>query len=116
MEEINVFLAFAAGFLSFISPCVLPLYPVFLSYITGMSMDEINQDNKRLDRKAILHTACFLIGFSSIFVMIGFTTTYVSEFLMTYRGYHQTDWRNFNYLFRLGHCGCIEFRISYEGS
>lgn len=85
MEEINVFLAFAAGFLSFISPCVLPLYPVFLSYITGMSMDEINQDNKRLDRKAILHTVCFLIGFSSIFVMIGFTTTYVSEFLMTYQ-------------------------------
>lgn len=85
MEEINVFLAFAAGFLSFISPCVLPLYPVFLSYITGMSMDEINRDNKRLDRKAILHTACFLIGFSSIFVMIGFTTTYVSEFLMTYQ-------------------------------
>lgn len=85
MEEINIFLAFAAGFLSFISPCVLPLYPVFLSYITGMSMDEINQDNKALDRKAILHTVCFLIGFSSIFIMIGFTTTYISEFLVTYQ-------------------------------
>lgn len=85
MEEVNIFLAFGAGFLSFVSPCVLPLYPVFLSYITGMSMNEINQDNKRLDRKAILHTVCFLIGFSSIFIMIGFTTSYISEFLMVYQ-------------------------------
>ncbi|GGP16004.1 cytochrome c biogenesis CcdA family protein [Oceanobacillus neutriphilus] len=86
MEEINIFLAFSAGFLSFISPCVLPLYPVFLSYITGMSMDEINQDDKRLDRKAILHTVCFLIGFSSIFVVIGYSATYyIAGFLDTYQ-------------------------------
>ncbi|MFS0751716.1 cytochrome c biogenesis CcdA family protein [Oceanobacillus sp. 1P07AA] len=85
MSEINIFLAFSAGFLSFISPCVLPLYPVFLSYITGMSMNEITDDNKRMDKKAILHTLCFLIGFSSIFIMIGFTTTFISEFLMTYQ-------------------------------
>ncbi|MCT1905101.1 cytochrome c biogenesis CcdA family protein [Oceanobacillus sojae] len=85
MEEINIFLAFSAGFLSFISPCVLPLYPVFLSYITGMSMNEINQDNRKLDRKAILHTICFLIGFSSIFIMIGFSTTYISDFLNMYQ-------------------------------
>ncbi|MFZ0476326.1 MAG: cytochrome c biogenesis protein CcdA, partial [Halobacillus sp.] len=38
MSEINIFIAFGAGFLSFISPCVLPLYPAFLSYITGMSV------------------------------------------------------------------------------
>lgn len=86
MAEINVFLAFGAGFLSFISPCVLPLFPVFLSYITGMSISEIKDENKRLNKKAFLHTICFLLGFSAVFIMIGFTTTYISEFLLTYQG------------------------------
>ncbi|RLL45415.1 cytochrome c biogenesis protein CcdA [Oceanobacillus piezotolerans] len=85
MSEINIFLAFGAGFLSFISPCVLPLYPVFLSYITGMSVSEIKEENTKLNKKALLHTIFFLIGFSSIFVMIGFTTTFISDFLLTYQ-------------------------------
>src|SRR5690554_1592987 len=85
MSEINIFLAFGAGFLSFISPCVLPLYPAFLSYITGMSVSEIKEDNKRLNKKSLLHTIFFLLGFSSIFIMLGFTTSIVSEFLITYK-------------------------------
>ncbi|MFD1037890.1 cytochrome c biogenesis CcdA family protein [Virgibacillus byunsanensis] len=85
MSEINIFLAFGAGFLSFISPCVLPLYPAFLSYITGMSVSEIKEDNKMLNKKSLLHTIFFLLGFSSIFIMIGFTTSFVSDFLLTYK-------------------------------
>lgn len=85
MSEINIFLAFGAGFLSFVSPCVLPLYPVFLSYITGMSISEINDENTKLNRKAILHTIFFLIGFSSVFIMLGFYTTSFSAFLLTYQ-------------------------------
>jgi len=85
LSEINVFIAFGAGFLSFISPCVLPLFPAFLSYITGMSVSELKDDNKGLNRKSILHTIFFLLGFSSIFIMIGFTTSFVSEFLLTYQ-------------------------------
>lgn len=85
MAEINIFLAFGAGFLSFISPCVLPLYPAFLSYITGMSVSEIKEENKKLNKKAIFHTIFFLIGFSSVFIMMGFLSSYVSDFLLTYR-------------------------------
>jgi cytochrome c-type biogenesis protein len=85
LNEINIFLAFGAGFLSFISPCVLPLYPAFLSYITGMSVSEIKEDNKKINKKALLHTVLFLMGFSSIFIMIGFTTSFISEFLLTYQ-------------------------------
>src|SRR5699024_7354495 len=81
LNEINIFLAFGAGFLSFISPCVLPLYPAFLSYITGMSVSELGEENRKMNKKAVLHTICFLIGFSSIFIMLGFTTSFVSEFL-----------------------------------
>ena len=85
MDEINIFIAFGAGFLSFISPCVLPLYPAFLSYITGMSVSEIKEENTKMNKKALLHTIFFLIGFSSIFIMIGFTASAVSEFLLTYQ-------------------------------
>jgi cytochrome c-type biogenesis protein len=85
MADINIFLAFGAGFLSFISPCVLPLFPAFLSYITGMSVSEIRDENKMLNRKSILHTLFFLLGFSSIFIMIGFTASAVSDFLLTYQ-------------------------------
>ncbi|GGN62921.1 MULTISPECIES: cytochrome c biogenesis CcdA family protein [Oceanobacillus] len=85
MSEINIFLAFGAGFLSFVSPCVLPVYPVFLSYITGMSINEIKDDNKKMNRQALLHTIFFLIGFSSIFIAIGFSTSAISAFLLTYQ-------------------------------
>ncbi|WP_047982422.1 MULTISPECIES: cytochrome c biogenesis CcdA family protein [Ornithinibacillus] len=85
MDEINIFLAFGAGFLSFISPCCLPLYPAFISYITGMSVSEVKEENKKMNKRAILHTIFFLIGFSSIFIMIGFTTSFISEFLLIYQ-------------------------------
>src|SRR5699024_12366763 len=73
------------GFLSFISPCVLPLFPAFLSYITGMSVSELQDDNKMLSRQSILHTIFFLLGFSSIFIMLGFVGSFISDFLLTYQ-------------------------------
>lgn len=85
MSEINIFLAFGAGFLSFISPCVLPLYPAFLSYITGMSVSEIKGDHKKVSRNSIIHTICFLIGFSSIFLVFGFFTSSFAQFLIAYQ-------------------------------
>ena len=56
MEEVNLFLAFGAGFLSFISPCVLPLFPAFLSYITGMSVNELTNDDKKFNMNSMIHT------------------------------------------------------------
>lgn len=82
MEEINIFIAFGAGFLSFVSPCVLPLFPAFLSYITGMSVSELSEDNKMLTKKSMLHTILFLLGFSAIFIMLGFSTNIVAEFFI----------------------------------
>ncbi|WP_188206504.1 cytochrome c biogenesis CcdA family protein [Alkalibacillus aidingensis] len=83
--EVNIFLAVGAGFLSFISPCVLPLYPVFLSYVTGMSVEELKNDKAILRKRSMLHTLFFLIGFSSIFIMLGFSAYYIGEILYTYR-------------------------------
>ena len=82
--DINLLLAFGAGFLSFISPCTLPLYPAFLSYITGMSLEEIKTDKKLMQKRGMLHTLFFLLGFSIIFVAIGFATSLVGTFFIQY--------------------------------
>ncbi|RWZ60396.1 cytochrome c biogenesis protein CcdA [Halobacillus fulvus] len=82
MEEVNLFLAFGAGLLSFISPCVFPLYPAFLSYITGMSVNELREDNAMLKRKSLIHTALFLGGFTVIFLIIGFSGSLFAQFFI----------------------------------
>ena len=83
--DLNIFLAFGAGFLSFISPCVLPLYPAFISYITGMSIDDLKSDSKRMNRNGMLHTIFFLLGFSVVFVFLGFSTSFVGTFFIQYK-------------------------------
>ncbi|QOR68657.1 sulfite exporter TauE/SafE family protein [Cytobacillus suaedae] len=85
MADVNLFLAFGAGFLSFISPCCLPLYPAFLSYITGVSVGELKSDNAMLQKRSILHTIFFLLGFSLIFVMLGFGTSFLGQFFNEYQ-------------------------------
>ncbi|AWC30850.1 cytochrome c biogenesis CcdA family protein [Bacillus cytotoxicus] len=85
MQDINIFLAFGAGFLSFISPCCLPLYPAFLSYITGMSVSELKEENAMLRKRSMLHTAFFLLGFSIVFIAIGFSTSFLGSFFKDYK-------------------------------
>ncbi|QPC46446.1 cytochrome c biogenesis CcdA family protein [Mangrovibacillus cuniculi] len=85
MNELSIWLAFGAGFLSFISPCCLPIYPAFLSYITGVSVDELKNDQGMFRRKSIIHTFFFLVGFSVIFVALGFSTSLIGSL---FREYH----------------------------
>ncbi|MRH44464.1 cytochrome c biogenesis protein CcdA [Aquibacillus halophilus] len=84
MEEVNFILAFTAGVLSFISPCCLPLYPAFLSYITGVSVDELQNEKGILRKRALLHTTFFLIGFSIIFIALGFSTSLLGGIFTSY--------------------------------
>ncbi|TWE08710.1 cytochrome c-type biogenesis protein [Neobacillus bataviensis] len=83
MSDVNLFLALGAGFLSFISPCCLPLYPAFLSYITGMSVGELRDENAMLQKRSLLHTLFFLLGFSIIFIAIGFGTSFIGQFFLS---------------------------------
>ncbi|WP_050182510.1 cytochrome c biogenesis CcdA family protein [Domibacillus robiginosus] len=85
MENLTIWLAFGAGLLSFISPCSLPLYPAFLSYITGVSVDKVQQENVMLKRRAFLHTLFFLVGFSIIFIAIGFSASLAGKFFSDYQ-------------------------------
>lgn len=84
MEDVNLLLALAAGALSFVSPCCLPLYPAFLSYITGMSVDELKNEKGMLQKRALLHTTFFLIGFSVIFIALGFSTSLLGTLFISY--------------------------------
>jgi cytochrome c-type biogenesis protein len=85
MTDVNFFLALGAGFLSFISPCCLPLYPAFLSYITGMSVGDLKSENAMLQKRSLLHTLFFLLGFSIIFIALGFTTSFIGQFFINYK-------------------------------
>lgn len=83
--DIQLFVAFGAGVLSFISPCCLPLYPAFLSYITGISVSDLKSDYALLQKRSLLHTLFFLLGFSFIFIAIGFGTSILGRFFHTYQ-------------------------------
>lgn len=85
MADVNLFLAFGAGVLSFISPCCLPLYPAFLSYITGLSVNELKQEHGMMRKRAFVHTSFFLIGFSIIFILLGMSTSFLGEVLYQYK-------------------------------
>ncbi|MBH0173187.1 sulfite exporter TauE/SafE family protein [Fictibacillus sp. 23RED33] len=85
MTDLNILLAFGAGLLSFISPCCLPLYPAFLSYITGISVQELKEENAMLRKTALLHTTFFLIGFSIIFIFLGLSTTIIGDLFVQYQ-------------------------------
>lgn len=80
LSDINIFIAFITGVVSVFSPCILPMFPALLAYLTGMSVNEISEDNKKFQRRAIIHTIFFLLGFSVIFFAIGFATSFLGQF------------------------------------
>ncbi len=83
MENVTVITAFVFGLLSFISPCVLPIVPGYLSFISGVSFDEMQRtDNRASIRKKILLNALFFIfGFSIVFIALGASATVIGQFL-----------------------------------
>ncbi|AJK85936.1 MAG TPA: cytochrome C biogenesis protein CcdA [Lysinibacillus sp.] len=85
LEQLNLILAFGAGLLSFVSPCSLPLYPAFLSYITGISFNELKEEKGILRRKSLIHTLLFLLGFSIIFMALGFSTSFIGKIFIQYK-------------------------------
>ncbi|MBF8153420.1 sulfite exporter TauE/SafE family protein [Exiguobacterium sp. TBG-PICH-001] len=82
--ELSLWLAFGAGLLSFVSPCTLPLYPVFLSYITGVSVTDLKERGVR-EKRSLFHTLAFLIGFAMVFVVLGLSTSLFADVFITYR-------------------------------
>jgi cytochrome c-type biogenesis protein len=71
-EAVSIPIAFGAGFLSFISPCVLPLVPSYISFVTGISFEELTEDDgaKRLKSVILMNSLMFVLGFSTVFIVI----------------------------------------------
>lgn len=87
MEKVSLFMAFSAGLLSFLSPCVLPVIPSYVSYITGMSFEDLtgSQDRGRIRKITITNSLLFIAGFSFIFVMLGASSSFLGRFLYDYQ-------------------------------
>jgi cytochrome c-type biogenesis protein len=83
LPEISLVAAFLAGVVSFISPCVLPLVPSYVTFITGVSFDELTAEKQtaRVRRLTILHSLAFILGFSLVFIALGATATATGQFL-----------------------------------
>ena len=82
-QNVTLLAAFAAGFLSFVSPCVLPLIPGYISFVSGVSVDEMRADTTPATSRlqVFLTSLAFVIGFSLVFVALGASATAVGKFL-----------------------------------
>ncbi len=85
--DVTVGGAFVAGLLSFVSPCVLPLVPPYLAYIGGVSIDQLRAQGGAKVRSRVLPAAlCFVAGFSTVFVLLGATASWIGQAVSGYLG------------------------------
>jgi cytochrome c-type biogenesis protein len=111
--EITFWMAFAGGLLSFFSPCILPIAPGYLGVISGTSLANLKADTAT-KKRVFASTIAFILGFSVIFIMLGAASSYLGQFLLTYRrqiaqvggviviifGLHQAGWLPISWLYR----------------
>jgi cytochrome c-type biogenesis protein len=84
-QSLTLPLAFLAGLLSFVSPCVLPLVPAYLGYLGGTAVMASEQsDTRRETANAFLHSLLFVLGFGLVFVLLGASATFVGRVLLDY--------------------------------
>jgi len=84
MENVSIFAALIAGIFSFISPCVLPLVPAYLSFISGVSIGDLKsgEDRWKNTKSVLLSSIVFVLGFSVVFVALGASATTLGQFLL----------------------------------
>lgn len=80
-ENVTLLAAFVAGFLSFISPCVLPLIPGYISFVSGASLEDMRAGQGAARRQVLLSSLAFVLGFSIVFVALGASATAIGRFI-----------------------------------
>ena len=87
ITQVSLFAAFSAGLLSFISPCVLPLVPSYLSYITGLSVENLAkvEERERFKSAILLNALLFIAGFSTVFIAFGASASLIGQVLYEYQ-------------------------------
>jgi cytochrome c-type biogenesis protein len=88
-DQVGLITAFTAGFLSFVSPCVLPLVPAYISYISGVSLEALKgaESEKGASSKVIINTLLFILGFTVVFSTLGATASLIGQYLVLYKNY-----------------------------
>jgi cytochrome c-type biogenesis protein len=92
MTDVNIFIAFTAGLLSFLSPCVLPIIPSYLSFVSGVSLEEIRSPHitGNVRRRVVFNSLAFIVGFSLIFISLGASASYLGSLFLGYRSFIRT--------------------------
>ena len=94
-HELSIPIAFLAGIVSFLSPCVLPLVPGYVSMLSGASIEELKQEaSGELLRRVMRNSFAFVVGFTLVFVILGATATWVGHFLRAAPSHFQYRRRN----------------------
>lgn len=85
MMEISILAALAGGLISFLSPCVLPLVPPYMTYLAGASLDQIeDSDDPELRKRAITTAIVFVLGFTTVFTLLGATASALGQLVRQY--------------------------------
>ena len=85
-HQLSIPIAFLAGIVSFLSPCVLPLVPGYISMLSGATIEELKGEaNGQLMARVLRNSLAFVVGFSVVFVILGASATWVGKFLLTRR-------------------------------
>lgn len=83
--ELSFAVAFGAGVVSFLSPCVLPLFPSYLSFVTGLTFDELSDPEPgaraRVRRATVIHSLLFILGFMLVFMALGASASVIGQFM-----------------------------------
>lgn len=80
--DVNIWLALGAGILSFLSPCTLPIFPAYLSYITGVSVKDLKESHDvKIRSKLMIHSIFFLLGVSLVFISLGIGVSFIGNLL-----------------------------------
>lgn len=112
MEDISILLAFSAGLLSFLSPCVLPMVPAYVSYLTGTSIKELKEEKKKL--LTVYKALGFIIGFSIIFILMGASVSSLGKVLITHKELFRKAGGVLIIIFGLHTMGMIKFNFLYR--
>jgi cytochrome c-type biogenesis protein len=79
MPDVSIYMAFVAGLISFLSPCILPIVPGYISFLSGMSVEEIEGSGEK--RLLLVNSIFFITGFSVVFILLGASATMMGAFL-----------------------------------
>lgn len=106
-ENVSIFVALSAGVISFLSPCILPLIPSYIAFITGISIEELSLEEslRQVRKKVIANSLMFILGFSLVFIALGASATFLGKFLF----------RNIRWFEIIGGTLVILFGIHFTG-